>query len=262
MNALEKAIRLAERGLPAFFCGRSKRPTLEGGFHNATTDVATLRLHHEKAGGDLIGVPCGQKFVVIDPDLQHRAARQWLKENKDRIPVTRTHRTASGGLHFLFKPHPAFRHGVTVHDNVDTRGDGGYVIWWPAEGLPVYNANIIADAPGWIIEAMPAALPREERGIAVVDPTTPLGAYLASADDVASPEATFAGVLRKMASARQGERQCLAFWCANRTFELIRDGGLDHADAVAALEDVALSTGLHQRQVREVIQRVEKAVLA
>jgi Bifunctional DNA primase/polymerase, N-terminal len=251
MDTLAKAIRLAERGLPVFFCGRSKRPTLEGGFHNATTNVETLRLHYEKAGGDLIGIPCGQKFVVIDPDLQHRAARQWLKENKDRIPVTRTHRTASGGLHFLFKPHPAFRHGVTVHD-----------IWWPAEGLPVYNADTLAEVPDWLIEAMPPALPREERGIAVVDLTTPLGAYLASADVPASPEAAFAGVLRKMASARQGERQCLAFWCANRTFELIRDGGLDHADAIAALEDVALSTGLHQRQVREVIQRVEKAVLA
>src|SRR5580700_6783148 len=108
MNALEKAIRLAERGLPVFFCGRSKRPTMEGGFHNATTNIETLRLHYEKAGGDLIGVPCGQKFVVVDPDLQHRAARDWLKNNKDRIPITRTHRTASGGLHFLFKPHPAF----------------------------------------------------------------------------------------------------------------------------------------------------------
>jgi hypothetical protein len=101
MNTLEKAIRLAERGLPVFFCGRSKRPTMEGGFHNATTKLETLRLHYEKAGGDLIGVPCGVKFVVVDPDLQHRAARQWLKSNKDRIPIMRTHRTASGGLHFI-----------------------------------------------------------------------------------------------------------------------------------------------------------------
>jgi hypothetical protein len=261
MNALEKAIHLAEHGVPVFFCGRSKRPTLEGGFHNATTDVETLRLHHQKAGGDLIGVPCGQKFVVVDPDLQHRAARQWLKYNKDQIPVTRTHRTASGGLHFLFKPHPAFRHGVTVHDNVDTRADGGYIIWWPAEGLPVMNTNTIAEVPQWILDAMPAAVLREERETVVIDSSAPISAYLVNAD-VYSPEAAFAGILRRMAAARQGERQCLAFWCANRTFELVRDGGLDHADAVAALQDVALSTGLHERQVREVIQRVERAVLA
>jgi hypothetical protein len=260
MNALEKAIRLADRGLPVFFCGRSKRPTMEGGFHNATTDVETLRLHYEKAGGDLIGVPCGQKFVVIDPDLQHRAARQWLKENKDRIPATRTHRTASGGLHFLFRPHQDFRTNVTVHQNVDTRGLGSYVIWWPAEGLPIYNANVIAYVPDWLIETMPLAPVREDVSTAVIR-STPIGAYLASADVSSSPEAAFAGILRTMAGARQGERQCVCFWCANRTFELIRDGGLDHADAVAALEDVAVTAGLHPRRVHEVIQRVEKAVL-
>jgi hypothetical protein len=109
---------------------------------------------------------------------------------------------------------------------------------------------------------MPTALPREERGVAVIDPTTPFGAYLASEDVPASTEAAFAGILRTMAGARQGERQCVCFWCANRTFELIRDGGLDHADAVAALEDVAVSAGLSLRRVSEVIQRVEKAVLA
>jgi Bifunctional DNA primase/polymerase, N-terminal len=261
MNTLEKAIRIAERGLPVFFCSRSKRPTLEGGFHNATTDIATLRLHYEKAGGDLIGMPCGQKFVVIDPDLQHKPAREWLKINRDRMPVTRTHRTASGGLHFLFKPHHEFRTNVTVHQNVDTRGLGSYVIWWPAEGLPVSNANILAEVPQWILDAMPASAPREARVADALDRSTPLGAYLAS-EDVSSPEAAFAGILRKMAAARQGERQCLAFWCANRTFELIRDGGLDPADAVTALEDIALSTGLHPRQVREVIERVEKTVLA
>jgi hypothetical protein len=261
MDTLQKALRLAERGLPVFFCGRSKRPTLEGGFHNATTNTETLRLHYEKAGGDLIGVPTGQKFVVVDPDLQHRAARQWLKNNKHCIPITRTRRTASGGLHFLFKPHHDFRHGVTVHDNVDTRGDGGYIIWWPSTGLPVFNAGVLAAVPQWLLNAMPASVPREDRCVAVIDRSTPIGAYLADAD-VASPEAAFAGILRRMAGARQGERQCLAFWCANRTFELIRDGGLDHTDAVAALEDVALSTGLPARQVREVIQRVERAVLA
>jgi hypothetical protein len=261
MDTLQKAINLTQRGLSVFFCARSKRPTLEGGFHNATTDTATLLIHYEKAGGDLIGVPCGQKFVVIDPDLQHKPAREWLKINRDRIPVTRTHRTASGGLHFLFKPHPNFRTNVTVHQNVDTRGLGSYVIWWPAEGLPVFNPNVIAEVPQWILDAMPAAGPREERALTVVDRATPLGAYLVNAE-VAEPEAAFAGILRKMANAQPGEKQCICFWCANRTFELIRDGSLDHADAVAAFEGVALSTGLAPRRVAEVLRRVERTVLA
>ena len=44
MTPLDKAISLAQRGLPVFFCSRSKRPTLPGRFHNATTDVAALHL--------------------------------------------------------------------------------------------------------------------------------------------------------------------------------------------------------------------------
>jgi hypothetical protein len=273
MSTLDKAITLAQRGLPVFFCGRSKRPTLEGGFHNATTDIGHLRLLYEKAPGDLIGVPCGAKFVVIDPDLQHKAARQWLKENKHRIPVTRTHRTASGGLHFLFKPHPDFRTNVTVHEHVDTRGadgkgkPGSYVIWWPALGLPIFNPNILAEVPQWIIDAMPAPdrgrRDRNDREAEIaIDTSTPIGAYLASVGaDVASAEAAFAGILRTMANAAEGQRQCVCHWCANRMFELIRDGGLDHAEAVAAFEDVAINTTLSAQRVQEVIRRVAKAVL-
>jgi hypothetical protein len=260
LTSLDKAISLAQRGLPVFFCSRSKRPTLEGGFYNATTDIAALRLLYEKAPGDLIGVPCGLKFVVVDPDLQHRAARQWLKSNKRRIAVTRTHRTASGGLHFFFKPHRRFRTNIAVHQNVDTRGLGSYIIWWPAEGLPVFNRNALAEVPDWIIDAMPPEPPRRHRCDIMIDqPATPIDSYLA---EVSSPEAAFTGILKKMASARPGVRQCLAFWCANRTFELIREGGLDHDDAIQALEQVALSTGLEPRQVHEVLRRVGRAVLA
>jgi hypothetical protein len=91
---------------------------------------------------------------------------------------------------------------------------------------------------------------------------TPIGAYLANTDTVGSAESAFAGILRTMAQARQGERQCVCFWCANRTFEMIRDGDLAHADAVAALEDVAISAGLSSQRVAEVLRRVERTVLA
>ena len=93
---LHKAIRLGQQGIPVFFCSFSKRPTLPGGFHNAVAAEAAIRALYEKAPGPLIGVPTGHQFVVVDPDLQHRAARQWWKANKERLPVTRRHRTMSG----------------------------------------------------------------------------------------------------------------------------------------------------------------------
>jgi hypothetical protein len=259
MNTLDKALRLAEVGLPVFFCGRSKRPTLDGGFHNATTDPAQIKFLYKTAPGDLIGVPCGIKFVVVDPDLQHRPARQWWKANKDHLPVTRMHRTGSGGWRVLFKPHPDFRTGVTVHANVDTRGLGGYVIWWPAEGHTIVNPHTLADVPDWILKAMPEPVHGDIAilGVRRTTPATPLETYLANS---APPEAVFAGILRKLAKAQPGEKQSLTFWCANRTAEMIRDGKLDH-DALAAIADVALFTGLAPRRVNEVIRRVERTVL-
>src|SRR5262249_8499003 len=156
-TTLHKAIRLGQQGVPVFFCSFSKRPTLPGGFHNAVTDEAAIRALYEKAPGPLIGVPTGHRFVVVDPDLQHRAARQWWKVNQDKLPSTRRHRTMSGGWHLLFRPHPDFRHGTVVAPNVDTRGLGGYVIWWPSEGFEVVNPNILADVPDWILAALPPA---------------------------------------------------------------------------------------------------------
>ena len=260
---LDKAICLGRQGVPVFFCTLSKRPTLPGGFHNAVTDEAAIRLLYDKAPGALIGVPCGHRFVVIDPDLQHREARQWFKTNKERLPPTRMHRTASGGWHILFRPHPDFRTGVTVHPKVDTRGVGGYIIWWPARGLPVLNAGILADCPDWIIEAMPPEerrrRPLTDTTTPVTEATTPLSSYLVHSS---SPDAAFSGILKKMAGAQQGERQSLAFWCANRTCEMIREGLLERIDALEALVDVALSTGLPAKQINEVMRRVERTLLA
>jgi hypothetical protein len=61
-----------------------------------------------------------------------------------------------------------FRHKEGVRNSagkiapgVDVRGDGGYVIWWPAKGLPVTNAGALADWPAWLLAAInPPPRPR------------------------------------------------------------------------------------------------------
>jgi hypothetical protein len=51
VTTLDQAILLAQQGLPVFFCGRSKRPTMSGGFHNATSDISALKSLYQRAPG-------------------------------------------------------------------------------------------------------------------------------------------------------------------------------------------------------------------
>ena len=45
---------------------------------------------------------------VLDLDPRH-GGDHWLDTHGDRLPATRTHRTRSGGLHFLFRHHGGIR---------------------------------------------------------------------------------------------------------------------------------------------------------
>ena len=133
--------------------------------------------------------------MVVDPDLRPQRARMVESQSRPypRHPHT-PHRLRRAAL--LLQPHPDFRTNITVHPHTDTRGLGSYIIWWPAEGLPVFNPNILAECPDWIIAAMPATPALTEcRAVATTAPT-PLDRNLVAAS---SPEAVFAGIFRKMA---------------------------------------------------------------
>ena len=136
VDTLTEAFHLAARGLAVFPCDRaSKRPLTSHGFKDASADCDLVRAWWSRHPDAVIGVPTGIKFVVIDLDLQHVAARRWYGEHGTRLPDTRTHLTRSGGRHLLFKP--TSRVGCSagkLGPHIDTRGLGGYVIWWPLAG--------------------------------------------------------------------------------------------------------------------------------
>jgi Bifunctional DNA primase/polymerase, N-terminal/AAA domain len=159
-----EALKLARRKLPVFPCDKDKRPLTANGFKDASSDPDVVHAWFTEYPDALIGVPAGDRFVVIDIDLQHEDAQQWYDTNRSRLPLTRTHITRSGGRHLLFKPNPEVGCSTgKLGPHVDTRGIGGYIIWWPASGFEVLNSGVLAAIPDWIVETLrPSSKPEHQ----------------------------------------------------------------------------------------------------
>lgn len=149
---------------------KAKSPLIKGWQSKASTDPAQIEEWVQKFPGCLWGVPTGPAsglFVIdIDP-----LAREWLKEklSDGSLCPKYTHPTRRG--HHLF-----FKHvdGCTttagkLAPGVDTRGVGGFVIWWPAANVPrpeprpaernvrpSFGTSILAVPPAWVLRALQA----------------------------------------------------------------------------------------------------------
>jgi hypothetical protein len=88
--------------------------------------------HAIQASGDANG------FSVVDVDLE---GLDWF--DQQHLPLTRLHRTRSGGLHLLLRHPSGLRNSSSeIAPGVDVRGDGGMIIWWPREGYDVCEAPL------------------------------------------------------------------------------------------------------------------------
>jgi len=232
---LSTAIDLAtSNGYRCFPVGWNKHPTIPGGkgFHAASCDPEVLRNLWAQHPGPLIGVATGvtSGIDVLDID-QKPTARGWWRENRDRIPPTRTHRTRSGGLHLLFQHAPSLRCSTSkIARGVDVRADGGYIIWWPAAGLPVLRDIPPAPWPNWLLDLLKPAKPPPPRRVVIPD------------------DLQVRRVLACVTAAQPGERNCIAFLAACRFGEMAASGLLSEGDALALIVDAAMSTGLSHRE--------------
>jgi hypothetical protein len=228
---LSAALELAATGLSCFPVAASKCPTTPHGLLDASTDPRALRKLWAQHPGPLVGVRTGTGSVDV-LDLDTRApAREWWSLNRINIPPTRTHRTRSGGLHLLFQHAPSLRCSTSkIARGVDVRADGGYIIWWPAAGLPVLRDIPPAPWPNWLLDLLKPAKPPPPRRVVIPD------------------DLQVRRVLACVTAAQPGERNCIAFWAACRFGEMAASGLLSEGDALALIVDAAMSTGLSHRE--------------
>lgn len=157
------AISLALAGIPVFPCDNAKKPLCRHGFKDATTDPDQVHEWWCQYPYAVPGVPTGQASGLFALDIDRKKGKDGfatLASMGVEVPVTRTHKTQSGGAHILFDMPKGVSLKNTVDElgsGLDTRADGGYIVWWPANGLPVENADAgILPMPQWLLDAVTA----------------------------------------------------------------------------------------------------------
>lgn len=134
-----------------FPCRPDKRPYTAHGFKDATTDERKIQTWWEVWPDALVGVPTGNRsgLNVLDIDVKEAPVEEVLARLPEKPVETRVHVTRSGGLHYLYDATAAVRSRQGVVPGVDTRGEGGYIIWWPAHGGRVEDREP-APTPAWL----------------------------------------------------------------------------------------------------------------
>lgn len=141
------------RDLPRFPCYPDKRPACGDWPKDASANPAQVAAMWNGRVGLLIAVPTGPPsgLAVLDVDLD---GMEWLAVHRERLPPTREHVTRSGGRHLVYRHREGLRNSQSViAPGVDVRAEGGYVVWWPSEGLSVERPDLLAEWPDWLFDA-------------------------------------------------------------------------------------------------------------
>lgn len=146
MNIFQKrmlaaALNYADMGWPVLpVAKQSKRPLIQGGSRAASCDKCQIKEWLQQFSSANIGVTTGPEsgFFVIDIDQS---------KGKDGLESLQAHfgddfdfnteshlyaLTPTGGVHLLFKWCDGVRNAQGVIDDVDIRGEGGYIVVEPS----------------------------------------------------------------------------------------------------------------------------------
>jgi hypothetical protein len=161
-----------------------KIPLVDGGFKAATQDSTTIINWWTQWPDALVGIPTGTTSGLVAVDYDGPEGFAWFKANRHQLPGMQINKTNRGGhLLFLYPLTENVRcHASMIADHVDHRGDGGYIIWWPAHGHRVKNEGKFVEVPDWLAAKMSEPDPEPSNDDAFAD--LPLGRTSHTAYDV------------------------------------------------------------------------------
>lgn len=245
MTPLDHALECAARGWAVFPVSRDKTPRTPNGHKAATTEPERIRAMAVQFGFVLVGIATGEAsgIAVLDIDRQHDGGA-WWRENKHRLPTTRTHRTRSGGLHLYFTHRPGLRCSTArIAPGIDVRAEGGSIIYWPAAGFPVLSDADLAEWPMWLT---PAPKP------APVRPWQPV--YAENADRQRRyAEAALHNAVGRVAGTVTGSRNATLNAETYGLARFIQSGALSPAEIAEAMAHAGLAAGLDAIEVQATI---------
>jgi hypothetical protein len=232
LNVIEEPT-LDLASLLRFPCDTSKRPLISNWPANAGRD--------DYSNWPLVGVPTGAAngFDALDIDL---AGSGWWDAHRAELPATQTHVTRSGGADLLFKHAEGLRCSVgRIATGVDVRADGGFVVWWPRQGLRVIEAAL-AEWPEWLLEkARKRELVQPEDKAPCLS-TAPHGA--APGGVTLNLRNRSYALLQKVAHALPGTRNRLLNWASYQFGTMIAEGVIVRDTAEQLLRGAAQTCGL------------------
>jgi len=213
-------------------CSPDKTPAIskrEGGRGclDATTDPVAIARMFAHRNAALIGVATGEAsgIDVLDVDVKHPPARAWLLTAQERLPPTRTYQTRSGGYHLLFRHAANVRNSESkIARGIDTRGTGGYIVFWFAAGHPCTDNSPVADWPGWLLDALFYEPPPE-----------PMPPLKRCANPGSSAQNVIAASLDRLRNAAEGSRHATLRAASVTLGGVLGAAGLSTADATDQL---------------------------
>lgn len=255
------AVTYARAGVPVFpLAPRTKKPMARTrGFHDATCRIEQVEAWWQEEPESNIGAPTGVAFDVLDFDVKVGLAGDIVKDSRPHLARLNTHallagaigtaRTRHDGLHVFYPPSGRAKSKIGgLH--IDFQAKGGYVVLPPSlvapddgyQGTGRYEWLDPLDfrRPGHAPLDWEAVVSLLQPRIAHAVPVT-LQAIRAGIKPVGID-----GLVRSVATSKEGERNDVLFWAACRAVE----GGLD----TAALASAARATGLADAEISRTIR--------